>query len=119
MTGASGKPLEREGPEAIDLRGGALCLDFANSVDWDAGRAHVSPDLTDVLTTPARLATWGRRLGVPATAGCQIDLDELAAARALRDALHRLFSAVAAGAQPARADVETLEASEQPQVLPH
>ena len=49
-------------PETIPLRGGRLCLDFANTVDWHADATHVDADRTDVLTSPDALIRWGRRL---------------------------------------------------------
>jgi predicted RNA-binding Zn ribbon-like protein len=86
------------------LVGGALCLDFANTVDW-AGDGTERPAHTDVLATPVDLARWGRRLGLTAvvTTG-----RELAAARLLRAAVHEVFASVAAGAQPGDAAVEAL-----------
>jgi predicted RNA-binding Zn ribbon-like protein len=96
-------------PEDIQLWGGALCLDFANSVDWDEAGEHVAPDRTDVLASPDELVRWAARLGLPpvATAGG----GELRETRALRDALHRLFSAIAAGETVASDDLARLERS--------
>jgi predicted RNA-binding Zn ribbon-like protein len=85
-----------------------LCLEFANSVDWTEADEPRTPH-TDALSTPAALARWGRRLGVlggrrlPA-----VDADELEAARALRLAVHRVFSAVAQERAPGAADLDCL-----------
>ena len=84
-----------------------MCLDFANSVDWTPGGEPLTPS-TDALLTPGDLGRWGRRTGVvgrrPPVAGD----DELEAARGLRLVLHRLFSALAEGRRPRRADLEAL-----------
>ena len=82
-------------------------MDFANSVDWTPGGEPLTPS-TDALLTPRDLGRWGRRMGVvggrPPVAGD----DELEAARALRLVQHRLFSALAEGRRPRRADLEAL-----------
>jgi predicted RNA-binding Zn ribbon-like protein len=93
-------------PETIRLQGGALCLDFANSVDWAEDDEPVAA--TDALTSSGALARWGRRVGVVGGRLPAVDGDELAAALALRGALHRLFSALAEGGRPRRADLEAL-----------
>lgn len=64
---------------------------------------------TDALLSALALARWGRRLGV--VRGRRLPVggdDELAAARALRLVLHRIFSALARDRRPARADLEAL-----------
>lgn len=77
-------------------------------MDWTEAEEPKSPH-TDALTTPPALARWGRRLGVlggrrlPA-----VDEDELEAARALRLAVHRVFSALALERAPGAADLECL-----------
>jgi predicted RNA-binding Zn ribbon-like protein len=87
------------------LVGGALCLDFANSVDWDSNGAE-RPAYTDVLGTAADLEMWGRRLGtVRSGEHLGINGRELAAARNLRHAVHRVF---AAEAQPTKPPPEAL-----------
>jgi predicted RNA-binding Zn ribbon-like protein len=100
-----------ETPETIKLLAGRLCLDFANSVDWHA-IGHPLPH-TDALAEPDALERWARRVrldepgaeprprvetpptGEPAEAAALPP--ELVAARELRDALYRIFAAVAAG----------------------
>jgi predicted RNA-binding Zn ribbon-like protein len=94
-------------PETIKLWGGALCLDFANSVDWSPADEPLTPS-TDALLIPRDLARWGRRLGVVSGRLPAVDDGELEAARALRLVLHRIFSAPAADDQPRRADLEAL-----------
>src|SRR4051794_26614841 len=101
--------VEPETPETIHLWGGALCLDFANSVDWSQDDAHVAPDRTDVLRTPDQLARWGRRMGLGAAAAP--DDAELASVRALRDAVYRIFAAIARGRAPAADDLAALAAA--------
>src|SRR5215470_5319131 len=94
-------------PETIKLWGGALSLDFANSVDWNEDDEPIAP-ATDALTSPAALARWGRRLGVVGGRAPAVGADELEAALALRLVLHRLFSALAEGRRPRRADLDAL-----------
>jgi predicted RNA-binding Zn ribbon-like protein len=77
-------------------------------VDWSPGGEPASPT-TDALRSPEELARWGRRLGVVRRRGLlAVGDDELAAARALRLVLHRIFSALAQDRRPARADLEAL-----------
>ena len=56
-------------PETIELWGGTLCLDLANSADWDAHGDEVEPEHNDVLLSAEMLARWARRLGVLAEDG--------------------------------------------------
>lgn len=92
--------MVRVTPESIKLRGGALSLDFANSVDWtEDGR---SVPAVDALLEPDSLDRWGARLGV---AGIPGGARELEVARRLREALHHTFSAIARGDEP---DVSSL-----------
>jgi predicted RNA-binding Zn ribbon-like protein len=95
-------------PETIRLWGGALCLDFANSVDWSDEETELEA-WTDALRSPSDLARWGRRVGVLG-ARARPDEPELAAARELRAALHRIFSAVARDEKPRSADLALLAA---------
>jgi len=91
--------MKRSTPETIHLWGGALCLDLANTVDRAADGGHVAPELTDVLTAPELLGRWGVRVGAFA-APISIDAAELERVRALREALHDTFAAIARGAAP-------------------
>jgi|SRR4051812_6800733 predicted RNA-binding Zn ribbon-like protein len=81
--------------ETIRLLGGALCLDFANSVDWTADGEPIGVE--EALTSPDALARWGRRLGIPSP---DTGPAELTAALALRSALYATFSAIAQEAEP-------------------
>ncbi|HET6548779.1 MAG TPA: CGNR zinc finger domain-containing protein [Solirubrobacter sp.] len=82
-------------PETIKLLGGAPALDFANTVDRTEDDAYVAD--TDALVKPDSLERWGVRVGI---AGPAAGAAELARARELRDALHRIFSALARDQAP-------------------
>jgi predicted RNA-binding Zn ribbon-like protein len=94
-------------PETIQLWGGALCLDFANSVDWTDGGEPLGP-ATDALATASALARWGRRLGLISTRATRPDERELAAVHDLRRAVHEAFAAIARDAAPSPAALEVL-----------
>jgi predicted RNA-binding Zn ribbon-like protein len=98
-------------PETVALLGRALCLDFANSADWASAAAEPATEPDDVLATPAELMRWGARVGVLTAGASAARPGELERARELRAALHRVFSATAARAQPLPADLATLESS--------
>lgn len=86
-------------PETIQLWGGALCLDFVNSVDYDT-RDRPLPE-HDALDEPVDLARWARRLGVSRGRRLlKVDDAELAAARALRASLYAVLAAIARGERP-------------------
>jgi predicted RNA-binding Zn ribbon-like protein len=93
------------------LLGGRLCLDFVNTVEDRAGR---TPE--EVLTSYPTLVRWGRQAGLlsDADAARLLELaaaDETAARAALedalelRDALHRVFLAIATRQVPAATDL--------------
>jgi predicted RNA-binding Zn ribbon-like protein len=110
-------------PETVPLWGGTLCLDFANSVDWSPGDEYVDAERTDVLLTGDMLARWARRLGVLGDDVTSTSAAELDRARALRDAVYRLFAAVSRHEQPAGADIDLLmldyhEAVQQASLVP-
>jgi predicted RNA-binding Zn ribbon-like protein len=75
--------------QAMALVGGALCLDFTNTIT-----ARGSPGEKEYLCSSGHLLAWGRRAGI----GAEIDLPEtlpaalLPRAKALREALHVLFA---------------------------
>jgi predicted RNA-binding Zn ribbon-like protein len=94
-------------PETIKLWGGALCLNFANSVDWSPEGEPLAAT-TDALRSPRALARWGRRVGVLSGRLPVVSDEELDAALALRLVLHRIFSALAQDRRPRRADLEAL-----------
>src|SRR4029077_19019491 len=80
------------------LRGGALCLDYANTVDRGSDDEPWQPETTDVLTTRDSLGTWAARMGIPAPR--RPPAGELREARRLRDAVYRAFSAISRGRTP-------------------
>ncbi len=82
-------------PETIKLQGGALSLDFANTVDWTEDDQEIPA--TDALLEPDSLERWGARLEVAGRPG---GAEELELARGLRTALHHVFSALARDQQP-------------------
>lgn len=94
-------------PETVPLWGGALCLDFANSVDWSSTDEYFDADRTDVLRTAEMLGRWCRRVGL---IGNEVtpNAAELARTRPLRDAVYRLFAAVSRHDEPAGADIDLL-----------
>lgn len=104
--------MKKTTPEDIRLSGGALCLDFANSVDWSEHGEHFAPELTDVLREPELLIRWGRRLGlVGDEAAPRVGAGELARARELREAIYATFAAIAGGVAPIAADLEVLSST--------
>jgi predicted RNA-binding Zn ribbon-like protein len=100
--------MKHDTPESIQLRGGTLCLDFANSVDRSEHDEQIAPD---VITEPTLLARWGRRLGVLGAGRAEINGAELARARALREAVYATFAAIARDATPAPPDLELIAAT--------
>lgn len=98
-------------PETIHLWGETLCLDYANSVDWSPEDDHVDPEQTDVLRTQDALGRWGRRLDLLSDDVGTASADELRRARALRDAVYRLFSSISRNRKPAKKDLDVLMSS--------
>lgn len=92
----------------IHLWGETLCLDYANSVDWLPDHEHHNPEQTDVLRTQDMLGRWGRRLDLLGDNADSVSAAELRRARALRDAVYRLFSSIIQGQEPARKDLQVL-----------
>jgi predicted RNA-binding Zn ribbon-like protein len=104
---ANGKTHKNETPETIKLLGGALALDFVNSVDWtEAGEPLDEP--SDALTQPGELGRWGTRLGLFGARPPAIPPAELASAHELRAALYAIFAAHDAGERPERAGLDVL-----------
>jgi predicted RNA-binding Zn ribbon-like protein len=95
-------------PETIHLWGETLCLDYANSVDWSPEDEHIDPQQTDVLRTEHMLGRWGRRLDLLRDDAEPASAAELRRARALRDAVYRLFSSIGRNQKPARKDLDVL-----------
>jgi len=102
----SGKHHPSEAPESIQLLGGTLCLDFANSVDWTEAGEPLD-EASDALLEPGELARWGRRL-LGGRALPKVGAGELAAARELRGSIHRVFAALDRGMRPPPADLELI-----------
>ncbi len=102
------------GAVALSLIGGRLCLDFANTVG-----SHAGEHPNEYLRSYRDLVAWSRHAGIltdaeerhlleaaegrPGEAGVVLER-----AVALREAIYRIFSAVAAGRVPDEADLETL-----------
>src|SRR5438132_10893339 len=80
-----------------------LCLDYANSVEWSSEDEHA-----DLLRTGDTLGRWGRRLGLLSDDAKPASEAELRRARALRDAVHRLFASIGRGERPPTDDVGLL-----------
>lgn len=89
-------------PETLSLVGGALCLDFANTLEW-RGTDHSA----DALASYDDLARWTVHVGaLTASVGASLrqraEKEPMAASRAFergiawREALYRVFSAIAA-----------------------
>jgi predicted RNA-binding Zn ribbon-like protein len=88
----------------IEIVGNALCLDFANTVNarpvaqWD------------VLATPDDAVAWSGAVGLPVDDSAADDEAELAATRALRELIYRVFGSVARGGPPVADDLDALAA---------
>ena len=101
----------------FDLSGGRLCLDFANTLS-----KRLTSHPRELLVSYGDLVAWSRQAGVvtgpeaqglirkarrrPADAGAVLER-----AIALREAIYRIFSAVAAERPAARADLATVNAA--------
>jgi predicted RNA-binding Zn ribbon-like protein len=96
-------------PETVHLWGTTLCLDYANTVAWSPEDEHVDPERTDVLRTEDLMGRWGRRLALLSEQAEPASAAELRRARALRDAVYRLFSTISRDQQPARDDLDVLK----------
>jgi predicted RNA-binding Zn ribbon-like protein len=89
----------------LDLLGGAVALDFANSVNSRLAPAH------DYLSTYEDVVAWARRAGLPPVGAHAQAVDIRVSARTLqralrlREAIYRTFSAIAAGTAPPPPDV--------------
>lgn len=115
--------MEEPVQPAFDLSGGALALDLANT--WsDRGRPetdglHGYGDLL-ALARQTGSATEGEAARLAARAAREPRAAAAAFARALtlREAVYRIFSAIAAGRPPAEDDLDRLNA-ELPEALSH
>lgn len=95
-------------PETVPLWGETLCLDYANSVSWSPEDEHADPEQTDVLRTGDMLGRWGRRAGLLSDDAKSASEAELRRARALRDAVHRLFASISHEQDPSTKDITLL-----------
>lgn len=82
----------------LELVGNALCLDFANTVN-----RRIAPD-RDQLAEPDGLRDWAVAAGLPRPIR-RADETDRADAVLLRDAVYRVFAAVASGNRPGARDV--------------
>lgn len=98
------------------LSGGRLCLDLANTVSWRAGGRPI-----ERLRRYVDLVSWARRAGLVSDRDARRLADEarrrpgraarvLGRAVVLREAIYRVFSAIADGRAPASADVAAVNA---------
>ncbi len=102
---------------AFKFTGGFLCLDFANTL-----RHRLTAQPAELLTSYSDLVSWGRAAGVlEEREGRQLLREAarrpeqaqtvLVRAVALREAIHRIFSAAAGGHRPGREDLTALNAT--------
>lgn len=111
---ASSQDTERLRPDAIELVGGALCLDLANTVEGRDG-----PDRRDAILDVVDLTVWAERAGALSQAEAEGIAQSAAAALersfveviALREAIYRAFTAIAAGKAPAAEDLAIVQLS--------
>jgi predicted RNA-binding Zn ribbon-like protein len=100
----------------LALLGGRVCLDFANTADW-----HASDQPVEFLTSYAEVVAWSQHVGVLPEPQAQMLLAEAAdrpaqanavleRAVALRDAIYRLFAAIAQGHPPLATDLAAFNA---------
>lgn len=101
----------------VELTGGSLCLDFANTL-----RRRLTASPVDLLTSYADLVAWGRQAGAVgdgearrlAQEATQHPAEARAAlqrAVAVREAIHRIFSALAVKGPVPAADLAALNAA--------
>jgi predicted RNA-binding Zn ribbon-like protein len=100
--------------EASTLTSGRLCLEFANTADW-----HASPAPEETLHSYIDLVGWSERVGILDSTGAE-ELRALAQVQPalvdqvitwaidLREAMYRLFAALANGASFKDADIAML-----------
>lgn len=102
-------------PDMIELVGGALCLDFANTVEGREG-----DERKDAVPVPADLILWAERAGVLPEDETQALVQRLASDPAalersfrevaeLREAIYRVFTAIVRGSAPVANDLEVVQ----------
>ena len=102
MSPSTGKIIYAVSPTPETIQE-TLCLDYANSVEWSSEDEH-----PDVLRTGEMLGRWGQRLGLLSDDARSASEAELRRARALRDAVYRLFSSISQDQEPATKDLDVL-----------
>ena len=106
--------METWNEAALGLESGRLCLEFGNTASW-----HASPQPVEELTSYADFIAWAMKAGVLSQAEAEALLQKaehepaaaertLAEAIDLREAIYRLFSAIAHGAPGALEDTEAV-----------
>ena len=102
--------------EMLELVGGALCLDFVNTIN-----SRVHPE-HDYLMQYSDVAGWANKVGILTSAqlnqlqkrakqkGGEAE-NALRAARTLRELLYRLFSNATKGSEPSKKDMRALVTS--------
>src|SRR6185503_514632 len=101
----------------FDLSGGRLCLDFANTIGW---RGRDEPN--EHLGSYGDFVAWAEQAGAVAPREARALLrraaakpadarEALAGAIELREALYRVFAAIAAGRSPRAPDLAILNAA--------
>lgn len=106
---------ERPAPDTIELVGGALCLDFANTVEGREG-----DERKDAVPVPADLVLWAERAGALFGDETQALVKRLASDPAalersfgevveLREAIYRVFTAIVRGILPSARDLEVVQ----------
>jgi predicted RNA-binding Zn ribbon-like protein len=99
--------------ETLEVVGGALCLDFVNTVNSRVDMEH------DYLIQYSDVVGWANKIGIlsptqsnrlkkRANQNVKGAASSLSAARTLRDLLYRLFSQAAKGSEPDKKDMEIL-----------
>jgi predicted RNA-binding Zn ribbon-like protein len=97
--------------ETLELVGGALCLDFVNTIN-----SRIHPE-HDYLMQYPDVVGWANKVGIlslsqasqlkkQAEKNAEVAESALLAARTLRDLVHRLFSKAAKGSEPDKKDME-------------
>ncbi|MGW2515434.1 CGNR zinc finger domain-containing protein [Streptomyces sp. NPDC001617] len=109
MTSAAADPAL-----AFPFIGGRPCLDFVATL----GRRHATP--LERIPDPAALARWFAEAELAAGDGpMRVTARDVADARVLREAVHRVVRAAMAGQAPAPADVELVnETAARPDLAP-
>lgn len=101
--------------ETLEIVGGALCLDFVNTINSRLNPEH------DYLIQYSDLASWANKVGIlsptqsnqlqkRAKQNVQEAENALETARTLREMLYRLFSNATKNSEPNKKDLETFVA---------